>query len=121
MTFVPLRYLTGIEVREANQVICTIKNGMPLRENSRIAFDDGVNGVGRLQVRTEDTRHADWKQCFPHRFEQLDLSRLARAAPRVLGRGRAARQGPLHCQRAAARTAPCWSSMIFPFGSPDKC
>jgi hypothetical protein len=111
MTFVPLRYLTGIEVREANQVICTIKNGMPLRENSRIALDDGVNRVGRLQVRTEDTRHADWKQCFPHRFEQLDLSRLARAA----------RHGPLHCQRAAARTAPCWSSMIFPFGSPDKC
>jgi sulfur-oxidizing protein SoxY len=65
MMFIPLRFITRIEVRQADQVIWTMDGGMTLSENPRIAFDYWVNGAGRLRVRAEDTRHAVWEQSFP--------------------------------------------------------
>jgi sulfur-oxidizing protein SoxY len=65
MTFIALRLNSRIEVRQGDQVICTMDGGMTFSENPRIAFDYQVNGAERLRVRAEDTRHAVWEQSFP--------------------------------------------------------
>jgi sulfur-oxidizing protein SoxY len=65
MLFIPLRFITRIEVRQGDQVIWTMDGGMTLSENPRITFDYRVNGAGWLRVRAEDTRHAVWEQSFP--------------------------------------------------------
>jgi sulfur-oxidizing protein SoxY len=65
MMFIPLRFISRIEVRQADQRVWTMDGGMTLSENPGIVFDYRVNGAGRLRVRTEDTRHAVWDQSFP--------------------------------------------------------
>jgi sulfur-oxidizing protein SoxY len=65
MMFIPLRFISRIEVRQGDEVIWTMDGGMTLCENPRIAFDYQVNGAGRLRVRAEDTRHGVWEQSFP--------------------------------------------------------
>jgi len=60
----PLRFITRIEVQQGDRLIGSLDGGMTLSENPRIAFDHGVNGAGRLRVRTEDMRHAVWEQSF---------------------------------------------------------
>jgi len=133
MMFIPLRFITRIEVRQGDQVIWTMDGGVTLSENPRIAFDYRVNGAGASAGRGHAACGLGTE--FPRSVRAAKSNvnialrpQLARARPakgvctwRTKARTGADREGPLHCPSAAARTAPCWSSTIFRFGSPDNC
>jgi hypothetical protein len=68
----------------------------------RIAFDEWVNGAGRLRMRTQDTQHAVWERRFPISFEQLNL---LPSAPQRGGRGAFA---------APVRKGPCIAGALRP-------
>jgi sulfur-oxidizing protein SoxY len=65
MLYVPLRFISAIEIRQGEQKLFDLDGSMSLSENPRIWFDYRLNGAARIRVEVRDTDGAAWTQDFP--------------------------------------------------------
>lgn len=65
MLYIPLRFISAIEVRQGEQKLFDLDGSMSLSENPRIWFDYPLNGTARIRVDARDTDGAAWTQEFP--------------------------------------------------------
>jgi sulfur-oxidizing protein SoxY len=65
MLYIPLRFISAVEVRQGDAKIFEMEGGMSLSENPHIEFDYRVNGAGALAVQATDTDKASWRREFP--------------------------------------------------------
>jgi sulfur-oxidizing protein SoxY len=64
MLYIPLRYVSGIEVREGDAKLFDLKGSMTLSENPHIEFDYRPNGASSLKVKVTDTSNTVWQREF---------------------------------------------------------
>jgi sulfur-oxidizing protein SoxY len=67
MLYIPLRYVSAIEVREGDAKLFDVKGSMTLSENPHIEFDYWPNGAGPLKIKVTDTSKTVWTREFPVR------------------------------------------------------
>ena len=65
MLYIPLRYLSALEVREGDAKLFDLEGSMTLSENPHIEFDYRFNGAAAIHVTAKDTSDAVWVQEFP--------------------------------------------------------
>jgi sulfur-oxidizing protein SoxY len=65
MLYIPLRYVSAIEVREGDAKLFDVVGSMTLSENPHIEFDYRPNGAGSLTVQVKDTSNTVWQRAFP--------------------------------------------------------
>ncbi len=65
LLYIPLRYVSAIEVRQGDAKLFDLEGSMTLSENPHIEFDYQVNGARVLKVQAKDTSDAVWTQEFP--------------------------------------------------------
>ncbi len=65
MLYMPLRYVSAIEVREGNAKLFDVKGSMTLSENPHLEFDYRPNGAAALKIKVTDTSHTVWTRAFP--------------------------------------------------------
>lgn len=64
MLYIPLRYLSALEVRQGDVKLFDLEGSMTLSENPHIEFDYQVNGAAMMHVRAKDTSDKVWTQEF---------------------------------------------------------
>ena len=64
MLYIPLRYLSALEVRQGDAKLFDVEGSMTLSENPHIEFDYQVNGAAMMRLRAKDTSDAAWAQEF---------------------------------------------------------
>jgi sulfur-oxidizing protein SoxY len=64
MLYIPLRYVSAIEVREGDAKLLDIKGSMTLSENPHVEFDYRLNGAHSLKVEVKDTSDTVWRRAF---------------------------------------------------------
>ncbi len=65
MLYIPLRFISAVEVRQGEQKLFDLEGSMSLSENPRIWFDYRINGAGHIGVTARDTNNTAWEQQFP--------------------------------------------------------
>lgn len=65
MLYIPLRYVSAIDVREGDAKLFDVKGSMTLSENPHIQFDYRANGANLLKVMVKDTSKSAWRREFP--------------------------------------------------------
>jgi sulfur-oxidizing protein SoxY len=65
MLYIPLRFISAVEVRQGDHKLFDLDGSMSLSENPRIWFDYRVNGAGHIAVVARDTNNSVWEQEFP--------------------------------------------------------
>ncbi|MEJ2375917.1 MAG: quinoprotein dehydrogenase-associated SoxYZ-like carrier [Pseudolabrys sp.] len=65
MLYIPLRYVSAIEVAEGGAKLFDVKGSMTLSENPHIALDYRPNGANVLKVTVKDTSKSVWRHAFP--------------------------------------------------------
>jgi sulfur-oxidizing protein SoxY len=65
MLYIPLRYVSAIEVREGGTELFDVVGSMTLSENPHIEFDYRPNGAGSMHIQVKDTSDTVWKREFP--------------------------------------------------------
>jgi sulfur-oxidizing protein SoxY len=65
MLYIPLRYVSAIEVREGDAKLFDLDGSMTLSENTHIEFDYQANGAGSLKIQVKDTSSTVWRREFP--------------------------------------------------------
>lgn len=65
LLYIPLRYVSAVEVRQGGDKLFDLEGSMTLSENPHIEFDYQLNGATVLKVQTKDTSDAVWSQEFP--------------------------------------------------------
>jgi len=65
MLYIPLRYVSAIEVREGDAKLFDVEGSMTLSENPHIEFDYQPNGAGALKIKVKDTSDSVWQRDFP--------------------------------------------------------
>ena len=65
LLYIPLRYVSAIEVRQGDEKLFDLTGSMTLSENPHIEFDYLLNGAATLKVQTKDTSETVWNQEFP--------------------------------------------------------
>jgi sulfur-oxidizing protein SoxY len=64
MLYIPLRYLSALEVHEGDAKLFDLEGSMTLSENPHIEFDYRFNGAAMIHVQAKDTNDAVWAQEF---------------------------------------------------------
>jgi len=65
MLYIPLRYVSAIEVREGDAKLFDVTGSMTLSENPHIRFDYRPDGNTVLKVTVKDTSKSVWRREFP--------------------------------------------------------
>jgi sulfur-oxidizing protein SoxY len=65
LLYIPLRFISTVEVRQGDAKIFDMESGMSLSENPHIEFDYRVNGAATISVEATDTDKASWRREFP--------------------------------------------------------
>ena len=65
LLYVPLRIVTGLEVRQGDERVFAMKGSMTLSQNPTLEFDYRVNGAETMHVLVNDSDGASWEQNFP--------------------------------------------------------
>ena len=64
LLYVPLRFISAVEVRVGGQKLFDMESGMTLSENPHIVFDYSTGGADQIEVRASDTSNKVWQQAF---------------------------------------------------------
>ena len=64
LLYIPLRYVSAIEVREGKEKLFDVKGSMTLSENPHIAFDYRANGANEMKIMVKDTSKSVWQHAF---------------------------------------------------------
>jgi sulfur-oxidizing protein SoxY len=64
LLYVPLRFITTLEVSFGGRKLFDMESGMTLSEDPRIVFDYVAGGAGEMVVRASDTSNTVWQQAF---------------------------------------------------------
>jgi len=65
LLYVPLRIITGLEVRQGDERVFAMTGSITLSQNPVIDFDYRLNGAETMQVLVNDSDGASWTQSFP--------------------------------------------------------
>lgn len=65
MLYIPLRFISAVEVRQGAAKIFDLDGSMTLSEDPRIEFDYRINGASHIKVRARDTSDGVWERSFP--------------------------------------------------------
>lgn len=65
LLYIPLRYVSAIEVRQGDAKLFDLDGSMTLSENPHIEFDYKVNGASSLNIKVKDTSDSVWSREFP--------------------------------------------------------
>jgi sulfur-oxidizing protein SoxY len=65
LLYVPLRIITGLEVRQGDERVFAMKGSIALSQDPTIDFDYRVNGAETMRVLVNDSDGASWQRSFP--------------------------------------------------------
>lgn len=61
----PLHIVNQVEIRQGDDVVLTMENGISVSEDPVISFNYEHNGAGKISVVARDTKENIWKKSFP--------------------------------------------------------
>lgn len=65
LLYYPMHIIDRVEVRQGNDLVMEMDNGISVSENPVVDFSFDLNGAGALKVLARDTKKNLWEQTFP--------------------------------------------------------
>jgi sulfur-oxidizing protein SoxY len=65
LLYVPLRIITGVEVRQGEERVFAMQGSIALSQDPIVEFDYRSNGAQSLHIEATDSAGASWSRDFP--------------------------------------------------------